>query len=329
MRMALITGGSGHVGSNLSRELLNQGFGVRCIDFDKDHRALKDLNVELIPGSVTDKESLRPIFKNVDIVFHTAAVISLERRNREAIRAVNVEGTRNVCKAAMEHGVKRLIHFSSVDAFNRYPLEEPLLEDRPLIENRNAVPYDLSKADSQRIVLEYCEQGLDASIIHPTGVYGPHDYKPSLFGQTFIDIANGKRQFNINVGYNYVDVRDLCKTAVACVEKGGSGQNYIVSGNYMDFTYLSEIVSEEMGRQLLKMTLPMFTLYLGLPFYFIQSRITGKPQALTIDSIHTIKVQNKNIPGELAKKELGHSPRSIDETLKDTVKFFKDIGAIS
>ena len=328
MTLALITGGSGHVGANLTRELLNQDINVRCIDFDKDHRAFEGLDVDLIPGSVTDKESLDPIFNNVDIVFHTAAVISLERRNKDLINAVNVEGTRNICEAAMKHGVKRLIHFSSVDAFERYPLDEPLLEDRLLIENRNAVPYDLSKADAQRIVLDYCERGLDASIIHPSGVYGPHDYKPSLFGQTFVDIANGKRQFNINMGYNYVDVRDLCKTALACIEKGKSGQNYIVSGNYMDFTYLSEIVSKELDRQLLKVTMPMFTLYLGLPFYFIQSRVTRKPQALTIDSIHTIKVQNKNIPGTLAKKELGHSPRGIDETLKDTVKFFKDLGAI-
>ena len=329
MTLALITGGSGHVGANLTRELIDQGIKVRCIDFDKDHKACEGLDIELIPGSVTDKESLDPIFNNVDIVFHTAAIISLERRNKNLIRLVNVEGTRNVCEAALKHRVKRLIHFSSVDAFTRYPLDEPLLEDRPLIENKNSVPYDLSKADAQRIVLDYCEQGLDASIIHPSGVYGPHDYKPSLFGQTFIDIANGKRQFNINVGYDYVDVRDLCKTAVACVEKGKSGQNYIVSGHYMDFTYLSEIVSQELGRKLLKLTLPMFTLYLGLPFYFIQSRVTGKPQALTIDSIHTIKVQNKNIPGELAKEELGHSPRGIDETLKDTVKFFKDVGEIS
>lgn len=329
MTLALITGGSGHVGANLTRELIDQGIKVRCIDFDKDHKAFEGLDIELIPGSVTDKESLDPIFNNVDIVFHTAAIISLERRNKNLLRLVNVEGTRNVCEAALKHRVKRLIHFSSVDAFTRYPLNEPLLEDRPLIENKNSVPYDLSKADAQRIVLDYCEQGLDASIIHPSGVYGPHDYKPSLFGQTFIDIANGKRQFNINVGYDYVDVRDLCKTAVACVEKGKSGQNYIVSGHYMDFTYLSEIVSQELGRKLLKLTLPMFTLYLGLPFYFIQSRVTGKPQALTIDSIHTIKVQNKNIPGELAKEELGHAPRGIDETLKDTVKFFKDVGEIS
>ena len=97
----------------------------------------------------------------------------------------------------------------------------------------------------------------------------------------------------------------------------------------MDFIYMSKIMSEVLGRELLKFTVPFFTLYLGLPFYFLQSRLTGKPQILTTDSIHTIKVQNKNIPGTLAKNELGHSPRNIDQTIQDTVKFFKDIGAIN
>ena len=115
MTLALITGGSGHVGANLTRELIDQGIKVRCIDFDKDHKAFEGLDIELIPGSVTDKESLDPIFNNVDMVFHTAAIISLERRNKNLIRLVNVEGTRNVCEAALKHRVKRLIHFSSVN----------------------------------------------------------------------------------------------------------------------------------------------------------------------------------------------------------------------
>ena len=150
-----------------------------------------------------------------------------------------------------------------------------------------------------------------------------------MFGQTFVDIANGKRQFNVNVGYDYVDVRDLAKTAVECVNKGEMGHNYIVAGNYMDFSYMSEVMSEELGRELLKLTMPMFTLYLGLPFYYIQSRITKRPQVLTIDSIHTIKYQNKIIPGALAKEKLGHSPRKIEETIQDTLKFFIDEGVVN
>jgi dihydroflavonol-4-reductase len=324
VKTALITGGSGHVGANLVRELTARDYKVRCIDFDGDHRAFDGYTVELIKGSVTDIESLDKAFAGVDVVFHTAAIISLERKNKNLIRSVNVDGTKNVCEVALKHNVKKLIHFSSVDAFIREPLDDPLLEDRPLVVDPNTVPYDLSKADAQRIVLDFCNKGLDASIIHPSGIFGPNDFKPSLFGQEFIKIANGKRPYSINVGYDYVDVRDLCTTAVNCVEQGRSKQNYIVGGNYMDFVYMADIISDELGKKLLRGTLPFFTIYLSLPFYFLQSIMSNSPRAITLDSIHTIKVQNKNIPSKLSKDELGHYPRPVVETISDTIRFFKD-----
>jgi|TARA_B110000438_G_scaffold136324_1_gene131770 dihydroflavonol-4-reductase len=328
MSVALITGGSGHVGANLVRELSNRGYKVRCIDFDGDHRAFEGYDVELIKGSVTDVESLDKAFMGVDVVFHTAAIISLERKNRDLIRSVNVEGTKNVCEMALKHKISKLIHFSSVDAFIREPLDAPLLEDRSLVVDQNTVPYDLSKADAQRIVLEYCERGLDASIIHPSGIFGPNDFKPSLFGQEFLNIAKGKRPFSINVGYDYVDVRDLCETAVNCIEKGVNKQNYIVGGNYMDFVYMAEVMAEVLGKKLMRGTLPFFTIYLSLPIYYLQSLFSNAPRAITLDSIHTIKVQNKNIPSQLAKDQLGHSPRGVEETITDTLKFFKESGSL-
>ena len=329
MKTALITGGSGHVGANLVRELTARDYKVRCIDFDGDHRAFDGYNVELFKGSVTDIESLDKAFAGVDVVFHTAAIISLERKNKNLIRSVNVDGTKNVCKMALKHNIQKLIHFSSVDAFIREPLDDPLLEDRPLVVDPNTVPYDLSKADAQRIVLDFCNKGLDASIIHPSGIFGPNDFKPSLFGQEFIKIANSKRPFSINVGYDYVDVRDLSKTAVNCVSKGVSGQNYIVGGNYMDFVYMADVMSQELGRKLIRGTLPFASIYLSLPMYYVLSLITNTPRAISLDSIHTIKVQNKNIPSQLSKDQLGHSPRPIEETITDTLKFFKDVGAIA
>ena len=328
MSVALITGGSGHVGANLVRELSNRGYKVRCIDFDGDHRAFEGYDVELIKGSVTDVESLDKAFMGVDVVFHTAAIISLERKNRDLIRSVNVEGTKNVCEMALKHKISKLIHFSSVDAFIREHLDAPLLEDRSLVVDQNTVPYDLSKADAQRIVLEYCERGLDASIIHPSGIFGPNDFKPSLFGQEFLNIAKGKRPFSINVGYDYVDVRDLCETAVNCIEKGVNKQNYIVGGNYMDFVYMAEVMAEVLGKKLMRGTLPFFTIYLSLPIYYLQSLFSNAPRAITLDSIHTIKVQNKNIPSQLAKDQLGHSPRGVEETITDTLKFFKESGSL-
>ena len=329
MGIALITGGSGHVGANLVRELSSRGYQVRCIDFDNDHRAFEGFDVELVKGNITNISTLDTAFKDVEVVFHTAAVISLDRKDRNLIRSVNVSGTENVCRMSLKHGVKKLIHFSSVDAFVREPLEDPLYENRSLVTDPNAVPYDLSKADAQRIVLEYCDKGLNASIIHPSGIFGPNDFKPSLFGQEFINIANGKRPYSINVGYDYVDVRDLCKTSVNCIDKGEIKQNYIVGGNYMDFVYMSEVMSEILNKKLIRSTLPFGFIYMSLPGSYISSLIKKTPRAITMDSIHTIKVQNKNIPSSLSREKLNHNPRPVEETIQDTIEFFQKRGLIN
>ena len=328
MSIALITGSSGHVGSNLIRELSKQDYKIRCIDFDGDYRAYEGFDLEVIKGDITNKESLHSVFKNVDIVFHTAALINLDRRYEKQIRQVNVEGTRNVCDAAVKAGVKKLIHFSSVDAFYRFPIEEPLLESRSLIDDPNAVPYDLSKADGQKIVLEFCEKDLDASIIHPTSIVGPNDFKPGLPMQEMVNLANGKRKLLPNWGYNFVDVRDLCITAISAVKLGRTGQNYIVGGEYHLYSYIAELMKQQLGRTVLLTTIPNFVTYLGLPYEYIKSLITGKPRVLTIDTLHTGKTGNKVVPSTLAREELGHSPRPLEETIYDMVSFFQKRGLI-
>ena len=328
MSLALITGSSGHVGSNLIRELTKQNYKIRCIDFDGDHRAYEGFDVEIIKGDITERDSLVPIFKDVEIVFHTAALINLDRRYRDQIRLVNVFGTENVCQASLNAGVKKLIHFSSVDAFYRFPIEEPLLEDRKLIDDPNAVPYDLSKADGQKIVIDYCKKGLDASIIHPTSIVGPNDFKPGLPMQEMVNLANGKRKVLPNWGYNFVDVRDLCITAISAVSKGKTGQNYIVGGEYHMYSYIAELMEEQLGRTVLLGTIPNFVSYLGLPYEYVKSLITKKPRVLTVDTLHTGKTGNKVVPSTLARSELGHNPRPLEETIHDMVSFFQKRGLI-
>ena len=328
MSLALITGSSGHVGSNLIRELTKQNYKIRCIDFDGDHRAYEGFDVEIIKGDITERDSLVPIFKDVEIVFHTAALINLDRRYRDQIRLVNVSGTENVCQASLNAGVKKLIHFSSVDAFYRFPIDEPLLEDRKLIDDPNAVPYDLSKADGQKIVIDYCKKGLDASIIHPTSIVGPNDFKPGLPMQEMVNLANGKRKVLPNWGYNFVDVRDLCTTAISAVSKGKTGQNYIVGGEYHMYSYIAELMEEQLGRTVLLGTIPNFVSYLGLPYEYVKSLITKKPRVLTVDTLHTGKTGNKVVPSTLARSELGHNPRPLEETIHDMVSFFQKRGLI-
>ena len=221
---------------------------------------------------------------------------------------MNIEGTRNVCEAAVENGIKKVVHFSSVDAFYRFPIDEPLLEDRKLIDDESGMPYDYSKAEGQRIVLEFCKQGLDASIIHPTSIVGPNDFKPGLPMQAFVDMANGKTKLMPDWGYNFIDVRDLCDTAISAVENGRKGQNYIIGGEYHSYLYIAELMGKQNGRKVVYGKLPEFITYLALPYENIKSLINKKPRLITLDSIHTAQTGNKVVPSSLAREELGHNP---------------------
>jgi len=224
--------------------------------------------------------------------------------------------------------VKKLIHFSSVDAFYRFPIDEPLHEDRKLIEDEKGMPYDYSKAEGQRIVYDYCEKGLDASVIHPTSIVGPNDFKPGLPMQAFVDMANGKRKLMPNWGYNFIDVRDLCDAAISAVQKGKTGQNYIIGGEYHMYLYIGELIGKQLGKKVVYGALPEFVTYLPLPFEYIRALFTKKPRVLTLDAIHTAQTGNKIVPSTLARKELGHNPRPIEETIFDTIDFFQKRGLV-
>ena len=241
---------------------------------------------------------------------------------------MNVVGTENVCDVALQSGIKKMIHFSSVDAFNRFPIDQPLLEDKDLVKDKNAIPYDLSKADAQRVVLEYCNNGLEASIVHPVNIFGPYDYKVGLGTEGLLDLANGKTPRLPNWGYNYVDVRDLSKTAISAIEKGRNGQNYLVAGEYRSFIELGQMIGEALGKDIVKGSIPGFLAYLLVPFSYINSVRNGKPSTRTLDTIHTGKTGNKLVPSTLAREELNHSPRPIMETVIDFVKFYSDRGLI-
>ena len=174
----------------------------------------------------------------------------------DLMRKINVEGTRSIATAAIESGVEKLVYFSSVHAFEQHPTSEPLVESRPLVTDPKALPYDRTKAEAQKIVLGACEQGLAVNVIHPTGIIGPYDFKPSRMGKVLQDITRGKMPFAINNGFNWVDVRDVAKSAVNCVDNGIDGQNYILPGHWASMPHLSSLVKRITGRRCLLYTSP-------------------------------------------------------------------------
>ena len=317
---AFVTGGSGHVGGNLVRELLSRGYQVDCL-VRSDTRALDNLDVKLVKGDMLNPKDIAPLMTDSDIVFHSAAFVAVEKIQEDLMHKINVEGSRSIATAAVESGVKKMIHFSSVHAFEQQPTSESLVEARPLVTDPKALPYDRTKAEAQKVVLGYRDQGLEVNVIHPTGIIGPYDFKPSRMGEVLRDITNGNMPFAINNGFNWVDVRDVAKSAVNCVDMGVDGQNYILPGHWASIPHLSTMIKRITGNRTHLVSVPFWMAYLALPFTSISSRISGKRPSFSRGSLQALAIQCKNIPGTLANEHLDHQPRPLLDTIDDTVSW--------
>jgi len=229
MRIA-ITGASGHIGNNLCRKLVSEGHKVKVLVHD-DPDNLDSMNVEMIHGSILDENCLDELCRNTDIVYHLAAIISVDNKNKDLVYSTNVDGTQNLVKSCFKNKVKKFIHFSSVHVLNPFPLEKELNESREYV-NMSEMVYENSKTESEKIVMNAAKKGLHSVILIPTAIVGPNDFRPSLFGKALIRIYKNQFPMLVPGGYNIVDVRDVVNGAILASKKGRSGESYILSGKW-------------------------------------------------------------------------------------------------
>jgi dihydroflavonol-4-reductase len=321
-----VTGASGHVGANLCRRLLSEGHQVKAL-VHRNSNSLKGLDVEIVKGGLDDIVSLRNLFKQTEVVFHLAALISINGQ-KEKLLEVNVEGTRNLLGVIRENGVRRLIHFSSIHSLKHFPFNEPLDETRKLYLD-GTMWYEKTKAIAEKIVLEAAEAGLDAIVINPTAILGPYDFKPSLVGTVLIRLYNNSLPALVPGGYDWVDVRDVVNGAIAAMDKGRKGERYILSGKWISVTDLASVVEKVTGKKVNKFKVPAFMAKAGVPFITAYARITGQEPLYTFESLRALREVNTRISHKKAQVELGYSPRDIELTIRDTMDWFFDNGYLS
>ena len=323
MRIA-ITGASGHVGSTLVRELNHQKNNLKLL-VHQDKKGLEGLTYTAVKGNILDTSAVHELCRDVDVMFHLAAQITIDRRNRDLVYKTNVEGTRNVIHACLDNKVPRLIHFSSIHALNPYPLDEVLDENRSLVDNKHGL-YDQSKAEGQRLVKEHVQSsGLNAVILNPTAIIGPYDYRSSFLGQALRLIYKGSLPMLVPGGYDWVDVRDVVHAAINAIQMGEKGESYLLSGTYMTLKELSLLVQEITPHKTPKTTVPTAIARIGLPFISLYARIKAEDPLYTSESLSILKECNPLIRNEKAKKELDFNPRPLKETLIDTFNWQKDV----
>ncbi|NLG26545.1 MAG: NAD-dependent epimerase/dehydratase family protein [Chloroflexi bacterium] len=321
-----VTGASGHIGANVIRELVARGRAVRAL-VHEDRLAIDGVDCEVVAADLRDTDSLRRAFDGAETVYHLAGHISILMTDWERTEAINVGGTRNVVQACLDAGVRRLVHFSSIQSMQQQPLDEVLDESRPLVTSAKAPPYDRSKAAGELEVLRGLERGLDAVILNPTCVVGPHDYRPSLFGQALISIVRGELPALVRGGFDWVDARDVALCAVRAEELAPAGAKYIVGGHWKTVRDLGHIA----GR-LRSVSVPWFVCPLGIvqaaaPLAVAWARLRG--QRATFTSVMARSLQgNRHISSDKARRELGYEPRALEATLEDTLSWFAARGLI-
>ncbi|WKZ35605.1 MAG: SDR family oxidoreductase [Anaerolineales bacterium] len=318
--MWLVTGASGHVGNVLVRTLLERGETVRALVLPGESRAsISGLSVEAVEGDVLDLDSLFTSMRGVKGVFHLAGVISIMPGPNPMVRKVNVEGTRNVLRAALERGIK-MIYTSSIHAVQRVE-DGPIDENIPYDMNNPYGAYDRSKAEATLEVLNAAQAGLEAVVTCPTGVIGPYDFQGSMMGAVIHDAAAAKPTLYVDGAYDFVDVRDVADGLISAAENGRRGESYILSGQKISVRYLLETVREITGKPFFQMKIPLDLAKFAAMFTPLYYRLAHATPRFTPYALEVLQ-SNSNISHAKAARELGYTPRSLHESIRDTVKWF-------
>ena len=296
-----VTGAAGHIGTNLVRELLAQGRDTRIIDL-REPAALVALGADFVTADVRDPVPMAAALSGVDTVFHLAAVISVTGSRGGAVEDVNVNGVRTVAEAALRAGVRRLVHCSSVHAFDLEALRgRPVDEQAPRSLARRLPAYDRSKAAGEVQLRRVVEQGLDAVVVNPTGVIGPRDEQPSRMGHFFL--------------------------ALAAETRGRTGENYLVGGHYATTRELAEVAHAVSGVAAPRVEVPLWFARLWSPAATLVSRTREHPLLYTSDSLHALASMPR-VDSSKAQRELGHRPRSTQSTVTDLYAWFAQSGLL-
>lgn len=326
--MILVTGATGHVGANLVRGLLTRGQRVRVL-VRSDTRALEGLEVERVRGDLTEPEQLRQAVRGCRQVYHAGAFVSLRQADKEKLHQVNVLGTRRLLEAAAEAGVERVVHCSSFGTIGTNP-HGPSDESRTVDPARVAMPYEASKVLAEREVLRAVERGLHVTMVNPSGVVGPWDYKPSSVGQTILDFCHRKLPAYVPGAFDFVAVSDVVEGLLLAMEKGRPGERYILTGEVFRVVDVLCWLEELTGVPRPRLAIPpgLLARVAGIKDKLEERFLPHRAPRFTKGSIEILN-SGKVGTSAKARRELGWEPSSVKEALRQQVTWFVDQGLLA
>lgn len=326
----LVTGAAGHLGRTVIQDLLKNNKTIRILVLPSEKYIPKG-NLEVFYGDVTNKESLFPFFdcpnNSEMIVIHCAGIVSITSKYNELVHRVNVIGTKNIVDLCVEKKVKRLIYVSSVHAIPEKCDKQCISEIKEFNPEDVVGYYAKTKSEASAYVYNAIRNGLNANIIHPSGICGPNDYGRGNLTSLVLDYMHDQLRIGTQGGYDFVDVRDVSNGILACVNQGRIGECYILSNEYYSVKTILDTLHDLTGKRKINIYLPYNFLKHTSIFVEYAYKLVKKPPLFTPYSMYTLN-SNSNFTHEKASIELDFHPRNMRISLKDTIEWLKSIDRI-
>jgi dihydroflavonol-4-reductase len=314
---ALVTGGSGFIGHHLVSALVASGNAVRILDI----RPPKNLQpgAQYIEGTVLDPTAVAESLREIDVVYHLAALPGMWTPQRRDFHAVNVKGTQIVLSAARECGISRFLHCSTESVlFDRRNSEPVDSENVRTTLAEMPGDYTRSKWAAEQLALKAAESGFPVVIAIPTMPIGPdHNCTPPT---AMLKYFIGRRTpFYLDFVLNLVDVRDVAAGMILALERGQAGERYILGGENLSLEVLLERVAAIAGRRFRSFQIPgAAATAVALAMEWVADHVTRRSPAATIEGVR-IALRSKALSSEKARRELGYAPRPIEIALLETI----------
>src|ERR1700686_1798855 len=321
---AFVTGATGFLGSHVARVLADQGADLRLlVRATSNLRNLEGLKAETAIGDLRDAGSLEKAMSSCDTVFHVAADYRLWVRDPAEMYRSNVEGTRGILEAARKNGGRRLVYTPRVATVGFPGKGHPADEDSPVSLADMIGHYKRSKFMAEQVALDAGRGGMHVVTVNPTTPVGERDIKPTPTGRIVVDFLKRKFPAYVETGLNLVDVRECARGHVTTLEKGKSGERYILGGENLTLKQILDKLAKITGLPSPRLKLPyIFAYAAGIADEMVTGRLRGREPRATIDTVR-MGAKKMFASSDKAESELGWKIVPVESALRRAVDWFR------